>query len=345
MIGAGDHGVGNSAEGDEIPGRRSIERAIEERLAMNIKGNTVAESRAFEFKVVARHGLDDSIRKLEHGKTTQLKELLNSNNVGLDSMATEGELKVANEQRKDPQGGEEELEINIHEGYHVDCVGETGEGADSVAGNRVQILQKSPEYRTPRDLKVLQNYDAYETSVQSATAVDNNHVRNFCLDGTAHRPSTEEATTLAAEKLNLEKQDTELEAYILDKLSALQPSFRTLLEPSVVGTSSTVGSSQNYKTGQEAGKSKWKKKIEDIVAKVKRNSGSKKHLQSPLENVLYEADVKGILKVRWDEERRKSQVKQRTRWPRACICCLQRNSTGRNMEEWKFQLEEYSSDW
>ena len=141
----------------------------------------------------------------------------------------------------------------------------------------------------------------------------------------------------------MENQDSELEAYILDKLSLLQPSFRTLFEPSVVGASSTCSS--DNKTGQEAGKSKWKKKTEDVVAKV-TNLGSNKQLQSPdLESILYETDVKGILKKRWEEERKKGKVKQKTRWPRSCICCPLSNSSGRKMEEWEFQLEEHSSAW
>ncbi|XVF28981.1 hypothetical protein REPUB_Repub15cG0080200 [Reevesia pubescens] len=162
--------------------------------------------------------------------------------------------------------------------------------------------------------------------------------------------STEEVTPKVADKLNLENQDTELEAYILDKLSLLQPSFRTLFEPSVVvGTSSTTGSNSDNKIGQEAvaGKSKWKKKFEDVIAKVTNTSWSaKKKQQSPdVEGILYETDVKGILKMRWEEERKKSRVKQRTRWPASCICCPRTNSTGKNMEEWEFQLEEYSSTW
>ncbi|XWS09239.1 hypothetical protein CRYUN_Cryun40dG0068500 [Craigia yunnanensis] len=116
---------------------------------------------------------------------------------------------------------------------------------------------------------VLQDVD--DTSFQSATTVDKNQVRNFCLyasPGIVYQPSTEEETPKIAEKLNLEKKDSELEAYILDKLSLLQPSFRTLFEPSAVRTSSN--DSSDNKKGQETGKSKWEKNIEDIIAKVKK---------------------------------------------------------------------------
>ncbi|XWS13323.1 hypothetical protein CRYUN_Cryun36dG0027800 [Craigia yunnanensis] len=272
MIEADDHhGVENNEKCDEIPGRRSIERAIEKSLAMTIKRIPVARSSGSESIVIAREWVDDSMGNSKHGKTTKLKENSNSNKARPDSIVIEGDFEVENYQQNDLQGGRGEIEIIIRKGSHVDCVGEISEGAGSVSGNRVQILQKTPKSRTLRDLMVLEDNVVDFTCFQSATAVDNNQARNFCSNaspGTVYQPSTEEATPKVAEKLNLENQDSELEAYILDKLSLLQPSFRTLFEPSVVGASYT-GFSDN-KTGQEAGKSKWKKKIEDVVAKMSK---------------------------------------------------------------------------
>ncbi|XVE84643.1 hypothetical protein DITRI_Ditri17bG0029200 [Diplodiscus trichospermus] len=289
--------------------------------------------------------MDDSNGNSEHGKPTQLKETLNSNKDGSDSIAIEGDFRLENHQQNDLQGGKGEIEINICKENHEDCVDETGEGADSVAENRVQIFQKTPKYQTQKDQMFLQGNNLDETSFRSATAVDNNQTRNFCLDvspGTAYQLSTEEARPNVAEKLNLESIDSELEAYILEKLSGLQPSFRTLFEPSIVGTSSTVCSEN--KTGQDAGKSKWKKKIEDLFAKVTNMSAKKQSQSPPQESILYEIDVKGILKMRWEEEMEKNRLK-RTRWPRLCICYPSSSITGKHMKNWENQLEEYCSTW
>ncbi|OMP10801.1 hypothetical protein COLO4_04260 [Corchorus olitorius] len=306
MYEAGDHpGVENNTESEIIiPGRRSIERAIQDRLAMKVEETSEAESSTlgFEFEVVAR--------KRDVEKFGETKEALNWNEVGSDS---DFEFKVENQF----QGGREEIDgIN------------------------------NPNCPTLRDLIISNDNDVDETSV---------HLRNISSDAslgmaTTNKPSIEEVTPRVAEKLNLEERNNELEAYILDKLSGLQPSFRTLFEPSAVSTSSsTAACSFEYRTGrQEPKKSKWKKKIEDVVAKI-TNSGSKKPQQYlPVGSDLYETEVKGILKMRWEEERKKNQ---RTKWPTSCFCscypCCSNKSNGRrNLEEWEFQLEEYySSTW
>ncbi|OMO51780.1 hypothetical protein CCACVL1_29600 [Corchorus capsularis] len=328
LIAAGDHpGVENNTQGEIIPGRRSIERAIQDRLAMKTKG-TESSTLDFEFEVVARE--DDSVRNWEKfGETRQLKEALNSNEVGSDS---DFEFKVENQF----QGGREEIDgINIH----VDCVGETSQGANSIAGT------KDPNCPTLRDLIIISNdnNDVDETSL---------HLRNISSDaslgiGTTNKPSIEEQVTpRVAEKLNLEEQNNELEAYILDKLSGLQPSFRTLFEPSAVSTSSsTAACSFEYRTGRkQPKKSKWKKKMEDVFAKITNSASKKQQQYSPVGSDLYETEVKGILKMRWEEERKKNQ---RTKWPTSCFCscypCCSKSNGTRNLDEWEFQLEEYYS--
>ena len=196
MIEADDqHGVENNEKCAEIPGLRSIERAIEKSLAMTLKRIPVARSGGSESIVVAREWVDDSMGNSEHGKTTKLKENLNSNKARPDSTVIEGDFEVENYQQNDLQGGREEIEIIIRKGSHVDCVGEISEGAGSVSGNRVQILQKTPKSWTLRDLMVLQDNDVDVTSFQSATAVDNSQARNFCLNaspGIVYQNSTEE---------------------------------------------------------------------------------------------------------------------------------------------------------
>lgn len=120
----------------------------------------------------------------------------------------------------------------------------------------------------------------------------------------------------------MENQNIELEACIL--LSLPEPSFRTWLEPSgEAETTITSGHSDNKITKHEPGlKSKWKKKIEDAIAKVTNSwSGAKKQQQAApnIDVVSHEIDARRVLKMRWEEERKKlAKPKRRST---SCICC------------------------
>ncbi|KAG8499884.1 hypothetical protein CXB51_006522 [Gossypium anomalum] len=162
----------------------------------------------------------------------------------------------------------------------------------------------------------LQEEDIDAFSFGSAAIVDNASSSRI-----GYLPPTNEANPEVEVSLNLEKQDTELEACLL--LSLPEPSFRTWLEPSgETDTTITPGPSDNKITRHEPGsKSKWKKKIKDAISKVTNSWSAKKQQQAApnIEVVLYEIDAKGVLKMRWeDEKRRHAKPKRR---PTSCICC------------------------
>ncbi|KAH1096147.1 hypothetical protein J1N35_013068 [Gossypium stocksii] len=206
---------------------------------------------------------------------------------------------------------ENKHQVNNRKGNQVDCGDETVEGIDS---SKVETLQISSIYYTLRDLMDLQDKDIDAFSFQSAAIVDNSSSPRI-----GYLPPTNEANPEVEVSLNLEKQDTELEACIL--LSLTEPSFRTWLEPSETDTTITPGPSDNKITRHEPGsKSKWKKKIKDAIARVTNSWSAKKQQQEApnIDVVLYEIDAKGVLKMRWeDEKKRHAKPKRR---PTSCIC-------------------------
>nr|KJB28057.1 hypothetical protein B456_005G024900 [Gossypium raimondii] len=208
---------------------------------------------------------------------------------------------------------ENKHQVNNHKGNQVDRGDETDEGVDS---SKVETLQISPIYYTLRDLMDLQDEDIDAFSFRSVTVVDNASSSKI-----GYLPPTNEAKPEVEVSLNLEKQDTELEACLL--LSLPEPSFRTWMEPSgETDTTITPGPSDNKTTRHEPGsKSKWKNKIKDAIAKVTNSWSPKKQLQAApnIDVVLYEIDAKGVLKMRWEDEK-KWHAKPKRR-PTSCMCC------------------------
>ncbi|KAA3485551.1 putative protein isoform X1 [Gossypium australe] len=205
-------------------------------------------------------------------------------------------------------------QVNNRKGNQVDCGDETNEGIDS---SKVETLQINSIYYTLRDLMDLQDKDIDVFSFRSAAIVDNASSPRI-----GYLPPTNKANPEVEVRLiYLEKQDTELEACLL--LSLPEPSFRTWLEPSgETDTIITPSPSDNKITRHEPGlKSKWKNKIKDAIAKLTNSWSAKKQQQAApnIEAVLYEIDAKGVLKMRWeDEKRRHAKPKRR---PTSCICC------------------------
>ncbi|KAK5841133.1 hypothetical protein PVK06_010041 [Gossypium arboreum] len=208
---------------------------------------------------------------------------------------------------------ENKYQVNNRKGNHVDCGDESDEGVDS---SKFETLQISPIYYTLRDLIDLQDEDIDAFSFRSAVIVDNAFSPRI-----GYLPPTNEANPEVEVSLNLEKQDTELEACIL--LSLPEPSFRKWLEPSgETDTTITPGPSDNKITRHEPGsKSKWKKKIKDAIAKVTNSWSAKKQQQEApyIDVVLYEIDAKGVLKTRWEDEKKRHAKSKRR--PTSCICC------------------------